>query len=472
MIRENSALPKQVADTNNNFGMIKSGETVLVCVSGGADSVALLTVLAELKERLGIQDIFALHVNHNIRAGAKDDENFVRGLCSQMSIPLEVQDVDVGVFAYNNKMGYEEAGRVIRYKYAKLARGFFGADKIAMGHSMGDNAETVVLNLCRGAGLRGMTGIPPVNGKIVRPLINSGRADILLYLKSKNQPYAVDPSNSTNEFTRNRIRNIIIPALECNVNSNAGTIIARSAELFRADEEYLMEQAAASLFECTIHSGNAVALNALKLGNLHFSISSRVIRMVLDSFGLIDVSQKHVRALLALSAGQTGKKFILAGIQAIKEYDRVVFMKAKQASGGFCYQLEPDKPCYIPEISKTISFSTQKFLNNPTPYCTKLLKYDIMPKAVAIRSRNVGDRICLSTRDGRRYTKKLQDFYTDAKIPVSLRDRIPILTIDEKIAWIIHDYGKEDLGVVNSDFKADNETDGIYVTLWEGKYAG
>ena len=471
-IIKKSAFHKQVADTITKHSMIKSGESVLVCVSGGADSVALLSVLLELREKLEIHKIYALHINHNIRAGAKDDENFVRELCDQMSIPLEVQDIDVGDFAAQNKKGYEEAGRIIRHKYAYLTCESIGANKIAMGHNMGDNAETVIMNLCRGAGLRGIKGIPPVSGKVVRPLININRSDILTFLTSIKQPYVVDPSNFINEFTRNRIRNIIIPSLEDEVNINAGALIARSTELFSADEEYLTAQAAAFFSECAKHSEDCVIVSAPKLNNLHFSVSSRIIKKVLHGFGLLDISQTHIKTLLELSTGQTGKKFFLANIEAIKEYDRLVFKKVNQPAKGFCYQLELDKPFYIPEISKTILISSQNFLNNPTPYCTKSLKYDIMPRSVIIRSRLAGDRICLSSKDGRKFTKKLQDYFTDAKIPASRRDEIPILTIDEKIAWLIIDTGKMDVGIVNCDFKTESGDGNVHVTIWEGNYAG
>ena len=461
----------QVLGTIGKHGMIKPGDSVLVCVSGGADSVALLAVLAELREKLGIHNIYAFHLNHNLRASAKDDENFVRLMCCQMNIPLDVRDVSVGDFAKKNKIGIEEAGRIARRSHAALACESFCAEKIAMGHNMGDNAETVMLNLCRGAGLRGISGIPPVNGQIVRPLINSSRADILAYLNCKKQPYVVDPSNQANDYARNRIRNTVMPLLRSNVNSNAEALIANSTELFSADEQYLNEAAAACLLECVIQEGGEAALCTLRLGGLHFSIASRVIRMVLAGFGLADIGQAHIKALLELSAGQAGKKFVLADICATKEYGRVVLRKATQASKGFCYELELGKPKFIPEISKTISVSAQNFLKNPIPYCTELLKYGIIPKSVIIRSRLAGDRIRLSSKDGRNFTKKLQDFFTDAKIPASRRDEIPILTIDGKIAWLIYGAGKRDVGVVGSDFKDEKETAGIYVAVWEGNYA-
>ena len=515
------ALLNQVIDANNRHSMIGPGESVLVCVSGGSDSVALLAVLIELKEKLGIHKIFALHVNHNLRTGARDDEIFVQNLCGRMSILLEVQDIDVRDFAAQNNKGLEEAGRIIRHRYAKLASASFGAEKIAMGHNMGDNAETIVLNLCRGTGLRGMTGIPPINGKVVRPLISSSRADILKYLGARNQPYVTDSSNFTNEFTRNRIRNIIIPSLEGNVNSNAGALIARSAELFWADEEYLNKQAADCFTEIVTQTEGETVLDTTKLNELHFSISSRVIKMVLEKLELTDISQAQVKAVLELSAGNTGRKFNISNIQAVKEYYRIVFSKSKRGSKGFNYFLELEKPLFIPEISKTIiiswlefrpqpyvnpggqgllrsspmsaanqraeqypcspgprgwgancNISSQNFSNYPAPYCTKLLKYDNMPKSVVIRTRQAGDRICLSSKDGLRFTKKLQDFFINAKIPASQRSEIPILTIDEKIAWLVYDAGKKDVGVTGSDFRADNSTGGIYVTIWEGNYAG
>ena len=464
-----SAFHMQAVDTITKHSMFKPGDSVLVCVSGGADSVALLAVLTDLKEKLGIHKIHAFHVNHKLRQGAKDDEVFVQNLCEQMSVPLEVLDIDVRDFAAKNKKGLEEAGRIVRHKYAKLACKSFGADKIAMGHNMGDNAETVILNLCRGAGPRGMMGIPPINGNVVRPLINTSKEDILLYLEAKKQPFVTDQSNFTNDFARNRVRNTVLPLLESSINSNAVALIARSTELFSADEEYLNKQAAECFAETVTQTEHGTFLDSTKLNKLHFSISSRIIRTLLTNLELTDISLAHVRAVLELSAGCTGKKFIISNIHATKEYDRIVFSKTTQTAKGFSYYLKLDEPLFIPDISKTIFISLQNFSNFPAPYCTKLLKYDIMPKSVVIRTRLAGDRICLSSKGGRRFTKKLQDFFTDAKIPKSLRDEIPILTIDEKIAWLIYNTGKEDFGVTSCDFRTG--TSGMFVTIWEGNYA-
>ena len=464
----------QAYKTITKHNMIKPGDSVLACISGGADSTALLVVLLELKNQLEISNIYALHINHNIRADSINDEIFVRKLCNTLCIPLEIQNINVAGFAAKNKKGIEEAGRIVRHSAAGFSCGTFKANKIAMGHNLNDNTETILLNLCRGTGLRGLAGIPPVNKSIIRPLIYTDRLDILKYLKHKRQPFVVDASNSSSDYTRNRMRNIIIPALENEINAKAGLLIAKSAELFSSDEEYLTAQASACLSDCAIHIGHdknnkkIIEICPSKLNMLHFSIASRVVRQILNEFDVTDINQTHVKALLKLSAGQTGKKFNLAGIFAVKEHNKLVFKSFQSTNKGFCYEFAFDKPKYIPEISKTVLISFQNFANNPIPYCTKILKYDNMCKSVKIRSRKPGDCIRLKTNSGTMFTKKLQDYFTDIKLPASMRDNVPLLTYDDEIIWIMPSVKSCKGAVCNESEPENNAAKCLFVTIWEG----
>ncbi|MDR0272908.1 MAG: tRNA lysidine(34) synthetase TilS, partial [Clostridiales bacterium] len=184
------------------FEMLLRGDSVVVGLSGGADSVALACVLRELGAK-----VFAAHVNHNLRGVDSDaDEAFVKGLCRKLGVDLKVFSVDVKKYAEEKKIGIEEAARIIRYEFLELARAEFGAEKIAVGHNSDDNAETVLMNLCRGSGLRGLGGIAPVNGAVIRPLIETSRNEIEEYLRNKKIEFIMDESNKSNDFTRNRVR--------------------------------------------------------------------------------------------------------------------------------------------------------------------------------------------------------------------------------------------------------------------------
>jgi tRNA(Ile)-lysidine synthase len=212
-------------------------DTIIVALSGGADSVCLLYVLLELR-RLQTAPTFALkacHVNHKLRGKASDsDERFVRDLCAKLDVPLHVHEVDVKK-QQKKHQSIEEAAREARYSYFST----LGTNVlIATAHTANDNAETVLLNLIRGTGLRGLCGIPPARDNIIRPLIEATRAEILAYLEEKNADYITDESNFSDEFTRNNLRLNIIPLLE-KINPSFVTGVTRTCESLRHDEEYL-----------------------------------------------------------------------------------------------------------------------------------------------------------------------------------------------------------------------------------------
>ncbi|MDR2558962.1 MAG: tRNA lysidine(34) synthetase TilS, partial [Oscillospiraceae bacterium] len=223
------------------YNMLSGGETVIIALSGGADSVCLLHALLELNIT-----VEACHVNHKLRGEASDsDEMFVRNLCERLGIKLHVYEINVKSLQKKHQ-SLEECAREARYSYfAEI-----GAGKIiATAHTAGDNTETVLLNLIRGTGLRGLCGIPPKRDNIIRPLIETTRAEILTYLEKKGADFVTDESNFSDEFTRNNLRLNVIPLLEkINPSFNAG--VMRMCESLRLDEEYLHKIAVSSIEQC------------------------------------------------------------------------------------------------------------------------------------------------------------------------------------------------------------------------------
>jgi len=514
--------------------MLTPGDSVIIGLSGGADSVALLHILLELRDELKLSEIIPVHINHNLRGDeSASDESFVSELCADLNLPLATYQADVKALADVKNLGIEESGRILRYAFMDGARIAFNAQKIAVGHNQDDNAETVLMNLCRGSGLKGLCGIPPLNGNIVRPLIETSRAQIEKYLQVKKIPFITDASNNSNEYTRNRVRHNVIPVLETNINPNASVVIARNATWLKADEDYLESIARKALedldvFDKTDESSaiisstgdldvlvttdaspvksslssdldvfdttgaNPAKISIARLLALPEAIARRVIRYAIgrakggksgdnsdgnhsNSHDLTDISAAHIMAVLSLAQGNSGREIHLPGLVVKKEYDALIFVQSSAPSGtssatesiGFCYPLEPDSSIYIPELGKTISLSREApSPETPNLYCTKAFEYDIVDMTnsqLNIRTRQKGDRITFEAGDKSGwFTKKLQDYFTDAKIPASQRDGISLLAIGNDILWIISQ------NRVNAKYtpKTGNL---IWISLWEGK---
>ena len=469
---------RQTAQTIKEYNMFEPNESVLVCVSGGADSMALFYVLAYLREKLGISELFALHVNHNLRDSAASDEEFVKKMCESHGISLKIHSEDVRKLAKSQKMGIEEAARQVRYTQAEIAASGFGASKIAVAHNKNDNAETVLMNLCRGSGLRGLTGIPFVSGRVVRPLIKSPRCEILAYLNENGFPYVHDETNESNDYTRNRVRNIILPELHRSINPQAANHISKTAALLAIDDDYLNREAVRALAECGLSQGNSdfglpgaktnsleyLKLDVKKINKLHYSISSRVMRQILELFGG-EVNQTNIEALIKLSKNGAGRLFKSGAMCGVKKYEYVEFTRNLPLQKEFCKKIVLETLTPIPELGKTVFVSRQKFYDFPRTYCTKLLKCVKMYKSFEFRSRRRGDRLSLATKGGRVFTRKLQDFFTDLKIPAGERDIVPLFVVENKVAWVVYDTGKPDFGITCSGFSADGNEDLLYVTI-------
>ena len=458
-----------VAASIKKYHMLNTGDSVLVGLSGGADSVVLLFVLLELRQKLGLGDIFAAHINHNLRgADAASDENFARKLCADLNIPIKTFQADIQGLAKKERLGTEEAGRKQRYIHLEEAREIFGAQKIALGHNRDDVAETVLMNMCRGAGLRGLCGIPPVNGAVVRPLIDISRCEIEECIKANQLPHITDASNFSAEYTRNRVRNTVIPVIEQNISPQAKAVIARNAAWIRADEDFLEDVAATAFASCVVGDEGSISLDIKSLQCLPEAIVRRVIRQAIaqaKNKNLSDISASHIRAVIDLAYGETGRTAHLPGCVARREYSRVVIGSSSAAS-GYCYPIELSLPLYIPEIDEIFVLSSSPPDENCPPnhqmpilHCTKAFECDIVEELV-LRARQPGDRIVLGGAPGKTFTKKLQDYFTDEKIPRHKRDVIPLVTCGNEIICILDEKGR-------TSAKYNKKT--YWAALWSGE---
>ena len=249
-------LEKKVFETIQKYNLIQRGDRIVVAVSGGPDSICLLDILNKIKNKncqlnpepvaINCQTnpepmaIFVAHVNHMIRKEACEDEAFVRDYCEKNGIEFFSKSIDVEKFANNNKMGTEEAGRFVRYEFFDEVAKKVGANKIAIAHNKNDSAETIIMNILRGTGVSGLKGIEPIkNNKYIRPLINCKREVIENYCEKNSLNPRNDKTNFENVYTRNKVRNIVIPYIKKEFNSNIVETITRLSELVKEDDDFI-----------------------------------------------------------------------------------------------------------------------------------------------------------------------------------------------------------------------------------------
>lgn len=305
------------------WDMLPGEGTVLCAVSGGADSMCLLTFLLEQGARHGFQ-VAAAHFNHGLRGeNAARDEDFVKNYCAGHGIPFYAGRGDTAAAAAEHGWSIEEAGRNLRYDFLRCTADEIGAMRVATAHNRGDNAETVLMHLIRGTGLTGLTGIAPVRGIFIRPLLETSREEIERYLKERGVPHVEDETNGELTYTRNRIRREILPAL-AELNPRIEETLCKTAALLRQEEDYLSEVTRRTCRLVRCEEGSATLQRAV-LTDLPPALQGRVVRHMLDLLGASkkDVSARHIRAVLELvrGSGPTAQLSLPRGIVARNLYE-------------------------------------------------------------------------------------------------------------------------------------------------------
>lgn len=432
--------------------MIARGDRVIAGVSGGADSVCLFFVLLELRQTLDFE-LAVVHVNHGLRgADADADERFVQNLCSRYGIPLEVSHVNLELIAKNRKQSLEEAGRNVRREAFAAAMKKYGAGKIALAHHQNDNAETLLWNLCRGSGLTGLGGIRPVNGCYIRPLLCMTRKEIENFLAKREQLYCMDETNDGTDYTRNRLRHLILPVLEEKINPQSVKHMNDTMQQMQELREYMECQAQRAQRECVVwESAERCLINKERFLVYPRILQTFIIRDCLKGVHgqLADFEQIHVEEILNLFDRQAGRKLCLPErVTARRVYEGVRLCKdtGKDTRGGESTSHLPSVFLNIPGetrlpeqgllvrctlVKKPDDFSIKEI---PENIYTKWFDYDIIEKDLCIRGKTPGDYI---TIDKAGHTKKLKSWFINEKIPAGERTEIPLLAKDNDILWII-----------------------------------
>ncbi len=434
---------QKVISTIQRRNLLTSGDNVLVAVSAGADSVALARVLTEIASQYQLS-IELAHLNHGLRGAEADaDARFVEDLGVQFGWRTHLGYANVRTLAQQYKQSLEEAGREARYTFFERIAKQINASKIATAHTANDQAEVVLMRWLRGAGVRGLAGIPYCRGNIIRPFLDIMRQDILDYLLQTKQAYREDQSNADQAFMRNRIRHRLLPALEREFYPGITRRLNQSAILFRSLEDYLSQQVALAASQlCLVESNDKI-----KLALTHFFDYPEILRLELIRWcieklcnGLPDWSFSNYQSCHELAAqSQSGQSCDLPdGICVQRTHHYLIFERKRPVvSATFCYNLPIPGMLEIPEIGWRLfmqlssEFDVQGYPKNSEQ--TIWVDFDLLPKPLFVRNRKPGDRLHIPAVG----TKKVQDILIDEKFPRESRSRLPLIYAGDELLWVV-----------------------------------
>jgi len=432
-------LLEKVQQTIREYRMFACKERVLVGISGGPDSTALLHLLSRLKDEYALQ-LWAAHLNHKIRGReAEEEARWTEQFAQKLKIPIIVDSFDVPLLAVRKKLSLEEAARQARYGFFERVADQLKIDKIALGHTASDQVETILMRLIRGCGLDGLSGIPPVRGKFVRPLIRIFREEIEEYCSENSLCPCTDSSNKDVFFLRNRIRLKLIPYLRENYNPQICKVLFQIGEILREENDFSQRETE-KVFNslCEKREKDRIALGVQKLNGLHLALRRRAVREAIRLIkGSRGVEFNHVSAILKISEEGRGRLSLPGRISVRIDSGNLLFEKKRREEGiAFERFLNVPGRTDLPEVG--LVFDTEILYQRPASFASggyeAYLDLDKLKRPLFLRRRKEGDKFQPLGMRGR---KKVKDFFIDLKIPREERDKIPLLISKDRIAWIV-----------------------------------
>lgn len=447
----------KVLSTINKHNLIQKGDKIVLGLSGGPDSVCLLHVLNRLKKDFNIE-IYAAHLNHQIRGiEAQKDALYVSKLCEDMGIIFFVKSINVPKYCENEGLSLEEGARKLRYEMFYEIKDKIKANKIAIGHNLNDQAETVMMRIMRGTGLKGLKGIDYIRDNcIIRPILDVERNEIEEYCEAYNLNPRIDKTNLENIYTRNKIRLDLLPYMKDNFNSNVIESIVRMSNSLKSDNDYIEKEAEAKFREVSnIKEKGFVEINLDDFVCLHDAIKVRVLRNsikhILGDTNFVD--QRHIEDIMSLEDNSKVNKMLTLprNIFVYRQKDSIILTNEEIVNEEieFYYNVPSNGFIKIKELKQIIEtqvMSIDRYKSMKLDNSSKGFDFNKVKGGIVIRSRRQGDKIKLAMG-----SKKVKDLFIDLKIPREERCKIPIITDSEGIICV-GDYK------ISENYKIDENT--------------
>lgn len=432
---------EKVLSTIDKHNLIEDGDKIVLGISGGPDSVCLLHILNRLKEKLDIE-LYVAHLNHQIRGiEAQKDALYVADICEKMGITYFLKSIDVPKYCKDNGLSIEEGARKLRYEMFNEIKQKTKSNKIAIGHNLNDQAETVLMRIMRGTGLQGLRGIEysRENG-IIRPLLDVERKEIEDYCEIHNLNPRIDESNLENIYTRNKIRLELIPYMKDNFNTNLIESIVRMSNNLRTDSDYIESDAEEKFKNICKVISDSVEVDINSFNKLHNAIKVRVLRKgiksILGDTNFID--QKHIDDVMEFESESKINKMLTLprGVFVYRRKNSILLTTTEivEEEIEFSYNIPSNGFVKIKEINYIIETQTMtidRYKNGKVDKMSRGFDFNKIKGGIVIRNRQQGDKIKLAGG-----TKKLKDLFIDLKIPREERCKVPVITDEEGILQV------------------------------------
>lgn len=415
-------------ETITKYDLVQHGDTVIVGISGGADSISLLNLLNGIKEKYNLK-LIAVHVHHGLRGNEADrDMEFCKEMCENLEIEMKVHLFDVQEESKKRKLTVEETGREVRYEVFFDVLNSEGGTKIAVAHNQNDQAETVLMRLFRGTGIKGLSGIKVKRECIIRPLLFVSRREIEEYCEREGIAYRVDKTNYEIEYTRNYIRHDIIPRIQECCNESIIQTLSRTAAIMSEEEQFLhsMTQEALCKISKIENDKTYVSIDDFKVYDI--VLQKRMLREICHRYNKTNITSTHIESIISLLEKSSGKMINLPqNLKVLMEFKNLCIYKQTENYSKYCYNLVLNEEIFIKEEGIYLFASPQPVEDKGT--CKGVFNYDIIQNGVHVRNRKEGDRI-----NG---NKKLKDWFIEKKFSYDERERQMLLTDGQNILWIV-----------------------------------
>jgi tRNA(Ile)-lysidine synthase len=444
-----AALVRRVVAAVRRHRLVQPGNKILVAVSGGSDSVALLYLLHDLKPAWNL-DLSAIHVNYGLRGDESDeDERFVRRLCGRLAVPCLVKQVDLSQRPEGRRRSSLQArAREIRYRIMKEVAAAEGIDRVALGHTADDQAETILLWLLRGAGLTGLAGMPVVReGLFIRPLLTITRAELAAALGSRAIEYRTDSTNAKPLYRRNRIRHELLPAVTSLAPSFV-KLMGRQSDVLREEDRLLEHMVTEWLPRVLSEKSGRLVLNRTALLEAPLALQRRLVRRILRRLNHRGAASRFstIEAVLRqVVRASSGARLTVGGIEIVRDGTAIRFIQEACEAPARVRQMIDAMPIGIPgsviwpgtgeriELESIDRARARRLLQSPSK---RIAVFDaaMFSRDLVVRTWRSGDRFAPAGMGGKQ--KKLQDYFTDNKLSRFDRQRIPLLAAPEGILWV------------------------------------